>query len=158
MSSYDGSAAAASLNVLYIEDFAPGAELVRDVLGRRAPEICVEIVSTVAKAVERLARFEADQAARASGEPGRGVHYDVVLTDMSLPDGLGLEVLSHVRNRGLPIAVVILTGAVDDETIGAARQAGADGYVGKRGDYLARLAGELHGAAKRMRLNPPPSD
>lgn len=151
---HDGSAAAPSLSVLYIEDFAPGAELVRAVLRQRAPEIRVEIVSTVAEAIERLGRFEADQAARTAGEPVCGVHYDVVLTDLNLPDGLGLEVLSHVRNRGLAIGVVILTGSVDDETIGAAHQAGADAYVDKRGDYLARLAGELRGAAKRVRASP----
>lgn len=132
---------AAPLSVLYVEDFAPGAALVRDTFSRRAPEIRIEIVSTVAEAIECLNGAEAQC----------GAAYDVVLTDLNLPDGLGLEILSHVRSRRLMLAVVILTGSVDEDTLQAARQAGADGYVAKRGDYLARLPGELHRAAERRR-------
>ena len=132
---------ACELNVLYVEDFAPGAALVRDTLSRRAPEIHLEIVATVAQAIERLRRTEAE----------RGTPYHVVLTDLNLPDGLGLEILSHVRSRRLTLAVVILTGSVDDDTLQAARQAGADGYIAKRGDYLARLPSELHRAALSVR-------
>jgi len=125
------------LRVLFVEDFAPGAALVRDALGRRAPEIRVEIVSTVAQAIERLNRADAD--------------YDAVLTDLNLPDGLGLEIVSHVRGRRLALAVVIVTGSVDDDTWQAAEDAGADGCVAKRGDYLARLPGELHRAVQARR-------
>ncbi len=132
---------ATPLSVLYVEDFAPGAALIRDTFSRRAPEIHVEIVSTVAEAIERLNQAEAE----------RGAAYDVVLTDLNLPDGLGLEILSHVRSRRLTLAVVILTGTVDDDILQAARHAGADGYVAKRGDYLARLPGELHRAAEHRR-------
>jgi CheY-like chemotaxis protein len=131
----------AGLNVLYVEDFAPGAALVRDTLSRRAPEIRVEIVTSVAQALERLSRVEEK----------RGTPYDVVLTDLNLPDGLGLEILSQVRSRRLMLAVVILTGSVDDDTLQVARQAGANGYIAKRGDYLARLPSELHRAALSFR-------
>lgn len=132
---------ASPLRVLYVEDFAPSAALLRDTFSRRAPEIHVEVVSTVAQAIERLDHAEAQCSAA----------YDVVLTDLNLPDGLGLEILSHVRSRDLTLAVVILTGTVDDDTLQAARHAGADGYVAKRGDYLAQLPGELHRAAEHRR-------
>jgi len=94
------------MNVLYVEDYALGAELVRDTFRRRDPTIHLEIVSTVAKALERLNRFE-----EALADPSRPAnperpHYDVVLTDLNLPDGLGLEILSHVRSRNLLLAVV----------------------------------------------------
>lgn len=144
MTAHERVEAASPLNVLYVEDFAPSAALVRDTLSFRAPEIHVEIVSTVAQAIERLSRFE----------EGRGGPYDVVLTDLNLPDGLGLEVLSEVRSRRLMLAVVILTAAVDDDAVNAARKAGADGYIEKRGDYLTRLPSELHGAARRLRSDP----
>lgn len=124
-----------ALNVLYVEDFAPGAALVRDTLSRRAPEIRVEIVSTVAQAIGKLSGVEHEQGI---------TPYDVVLTDLNLPDGLGTDILAHVRGRRLMLAVVILTGAVGDDTLEAVREAGADGYLAKRGDYLARLPGELH--------------
>ena len=132
--------APSALNVLYVEDFEPGAALVRDTLSRRAPEIRVEIVSTVAQAIEKLNGVEHD----------RGITpYDVVLTDLNLPDGLGTDILAHVRSRRLMLAVVILTGAVGDDTLDAVRRAGADGYLAKRGDYLARLPSELHRAAAK---------
>jgi len=140
MTTNDRPTAAAALNVLYVEDFAPGAALVRDTLARRAPEIRIEIVSTVAQAIERLSCGQA---------PGGSLAYDVVLTDLNLPDGLGLDILAHVRSNAALLPVVILTGSIDDDTLQAARQAGADGYISKRGDYLARLASELHRAAKR---------
>jgi len=130
-----------ALKILYVEDFAPAAALVRDTLGLRAPEIHVEIVSTVAQAIDKLNPVE----------EGRGAPYDVVLTDLNLPDGLGLEILSHVRRHRLMLAVLILTASVEDEVLQAARQAGADGYIAKRGDYLARLPGELHRAARSFR-------
>jgi CheY-like chemotaxis protein len=151
MSAPPHAAAASPLSVLYVEDFALGAALIRDTLGRRAPEIRVEIVSTVAQAIERLTRFESDSAGAVSQEAGQATHYDVVLTDLDLPDGLGLEILSHVRTRRLMLAVVILTGSIEEDTLRGALQAGADSCITKRGDYLARLPGELHGAWDRLR-------
>ena len=35
---------------------------------------------------------------------------DIILLDLILPDGLGVAVLQMVRNRGLHIKVVLLTG------------------------------------------------
>ena len=49
------------------------------------------------------------------------------------------------------LAVVILTGSVEEDTLQAALQAGADSFVAKRDNYLARLPGELHSAVKRFR-------
>jgi CheY-like chemotaxis protein len=154
MTACEGSAATGLLSVLYVEDFALGAALVRDTLGRRAPEIRIEIVSNVAQAIEELKRFERERANPAPAVPddaAPATHYDVVLTDLNLPDGLGLEILSHIRSRRLMLPVVILTGSVEQDTLQAALQAGADGYLAKRDNYLARLPAELHGAVQRFR-------
>lgn len=131
------------MNVLYVEDYALGAALVRDTFRRRAPEIRLEIVSSVAQALARLNQFElgGDDTPR----------YDVVLTDLNLPDGLGLEILSHVRSRGLMLAVVILTGSGDEDTVVGALHAGANDYVTKRDDYLTVLPRTLHAALERFR-------
>jgi PAS domain S-box-containing protein len=131
------------MKVLFIEDYALGAALVRDTLRRRAPEIELDLVPTIALALERLTRFEQG----ADGAP----HYDLVLTDLNLPDGLGLEILSYVRSRKLKLAVVILTGSGNEDTVIGALHAGADDYVTKRDDYLAVLPRTLHGALDRLR-------
>ena len=65
--------------------------------------------------------------------------YDLVLSDMRLHGGDGLAILTHIRTRELPLAVVLITGAGDEETAVAVLKAGANDYVVKRGDYLARL-------------------
>lgn len=133
----------APMNVLYVEDYALGAALVRDTFRRRAPEIRLEIVSTVALALARLNQFEL------GGDDAP--HYDVVLTDLNLPDGLGLEILSHVRSHGLMLAVVILTGSGDEDTVVGALHAGANDYVTKRDAYLTVLPRTLHAALERFR-------
>jgi CheY-like chemotaxis protein len=136
-----------ALNVLYVEDYAPVATLVCDTFRRRAPEIHVEVVPTVAQAIERLTLFEHGSP----GVAGPSPRYDIVLSDLNLSDGLGLEVLAHVRSRGLFLAVVILTASVEDDTLQGALRAGADGYVLKRDDYLAQLPGALHAAVQSFR-------
>jgi CheY-like chemotaxis protein len=133
--------AAGTLEVLYVEDYAPGAALVRHSLERSDRAIHLHVVATAAQAIERLNRFE-------QGLPPR---YDAVLTDLNLPDGNGLDLVSHVRRRQLDLAIVILTAADEADTAGEALRAGADAYVAKRDDYLAQLPGALHGAVERFR-------
>jgi two-component system, OmpR family, response regulator QseB len=57
--------------------------------------------------------------------------YAVVLLDIGLPDGSGLEVLSWLRKRGSTVPVIMLTArdAVDDRIQGL--DAGADDYMPK---------------------------
>ncbi|MEO7124147.1 MAG: response regulator transcription factor [Lacisediminihabitans sp.] len=63
---------------------------------------------------------------------------DVVLMDMRLPDGNGIDVCRDVRSENPDIRCIILTAYDDDEAINAAVLAGASGYVLKevRGNRL----------------------
>ena len=56
---------------------------------------------------------------------------DVVLLDLGLPDGSGLDVLSTMRARGSEAAVVVLTMNDDPELVLSATRAGARGYLVK---------------------------
>jgi two-component system response regulator PilR (NtrC family) len=58
-------------------------------------------------------------------------HYSLVLTDMRLPDGLGLELVEEVvkSNKNTPIAVITAFGSTDNAVI--ALKAGAFDYVSK---------------------------
>ncbi|MDI6748767.1 MAG: EAL domain-containing protein [Rhodocyclaceae bacterium] len=124
------------MKVLYIEDSAADADLARRHLTRHAPEIALEIAPTLA---EGLARLDAG--------------FDLLLTDLQLPDGSGLEALTEVRARRLPLAVVVLTGSGDQNAAIAALKAGADDYLVKRADYLDRLPQTLLAARKRFLVN-----
>lgn len=77
---------------------------------------------TVKKARQRL-----DECAR------DGNTFDLVITDMHLPDGTGLEVVRHVRSSlsGRYTPVLILSGDVDPKRVGRAYALGANAYIDK---------------------------
>jgi two-component system cell cycle sensor histidine kinase/response regulator CckA len=77
--------------------------------------------------------------------------YDVVLTDMLLPDGNGLSFVSFVQEKNLPIPVVVITGLGDEESAVSAIRTGASDYVVKRADYLSGLPAILESALHRYR-------
>jgi DNA-binding NarL/FixJ family response regulator len=56
---------------------------------------------------------------------------DVVVTDLQLPDGHGLDVVRTIRNTNANTGVVVLTMHAGDEHIFAAMEAGASAFVGK---------------------------
>jgi diguanylate cyclase (GGDEF)-like protein/PAS domain S-box-containing protein len=125
--------------ILYLEDNPADAYMIRHVLAQQAPEITLEIAGTLRAGLECLA----------PEAPG----YDLILSDLRLPDGSGLDLLGQVRERGLPIAVVILTGSGDQISAIAALKAGADDYLSKRDGYCDRLIHTLSAALARFRLN-----
>jgi two-component system response regulator PilR (NtrC family) len=65
------------------------------------------------------------EAARALSESA----VDMVLTDVRLPDGDGLEVLRHVKAASPGTVVIVMTAYGTTETAVAARKLGAEAYV-----------------------------
>jgi PAS domain S-box-containing protein len=124
------------MHVLYVEDNRLDADLVLRTFERTAPGIRMEWVPTFGEAMERLSCCSAD--------------YDLVLTDMKLPDGNGLALIPYVRDNQLPISIVILTGVGNEATAVAALKAGANDYVVKGTDYLVRLPIILENAHRRF--------
>src|SRR6185295_4381454 len=100
------------MRVLYVEDDPRDADLTLRTLGRVAPDLRFETVSSLSEAFARLERLDSEPL-------------DLVLTDMHLRDGDGLSLLTHIRESSLPLAVVIVTGMGDEETAVAALKARA---------------------------------
>ncbi|WP_305042919.1 EAL domain-containing protein [Geoalkalibacter sp.] len=127
------------LRILYVEDNASDSDLVLRSFRRLAPDFCVELVKTLAEAFELLEE-----------DPSR---FDLVLSDLGLPDGSGLDMVNYVRERNLSLAVVILTGSGDQQAAVAVLKAGADDYLVKKGAFAERLPLTLLAAFERHQVN-----
>ena len=93
------------------------------------------------------AGFETETAASAAAAAERlsGGRFDLVLTDMVLPDASGLEVMNAARREGLDVPIVFVTGYPTLDTAIAAVEGGAARYLPKpvSADDLLRAADEV---------------
>jgi DNA-binding NarL/FixJ family response regulator len=94
-------------------------ELIRQGLARafeRDPSMV--IVGHAGSVVQALAAYEEHKP-------------DVVVTDLQLPDGTGLDIIRAIRQQNVEIGLVMLTMHSGDDHIFAAMEAGASAFVGK---------------------------
>jgi two-component system, cell cycle sensor histidine kinase and response regulator CckA len=124
------------MRILYVEDNPMDAELVRRELQRRDPLVVLDVAPSLAAARQRLLGPEV---------------YEVVLCDMSLPDGTGLELVREIRAEGRRLAVVVLTGSGEEAAV-AALQAGANDFLSKNDSLYSRLPATLEAALDRFRV------
>jgi DNA-binding NarL/FixJ family response regulator len=71
---------------------------------------------------------------------------DVIVTDLELPDGHGLEVVRKVRESNDTVGVVVLTMHAGDDQIFAAMEAGASAFVGKDSKATEVVSAARHSA------------
>jgi DNA-binding response OmpR family regulator len=74
-------------------------------------------------------------------------HFDVLLFDVMLPDGSGLELCSRLRAGGLETPILLLTAKGEVRSRVAGLDAGADDYLGKAfalSELRARVAALGH--------------
>jgi putative two-component system response regulator len=57
--------------------------------------------------------------------------FDLLISDISMPRISGLDLLAHVRERGYPCKVILMTGASKREYVAQALMLGASDYVEK---------------------------
>jgi len=89
----------------------------------------------------RWAQTLVDARAAAMGEEP-----DVVLLDLALPDGDGMDLCLELRGRGSSVVVVVLTAQADETAAVRALDLGADDFVAKPfrpGELVARLRAHL---------------
>lgn len=105
----------APITVLLVDDH----ELIRSGLaGVFELEADMTIVATAGSVVEALRKFDELQP-------------DVVVADLQLQDGTGLDIVRSIRKVSNTTGLVVLTMHSGDDQIFAAMQAGASGFVGK---------------------------
>ncbi|MDP1720392.1 MAG: response regulator transcription factor [Candidatus Nanopelagicaceae bacterium] len=69
---------------------------------------------------------------------------DVIVVDLNLPDGSGLEVVSWARKVSRSIGIVVLTLNDDDSHLLASLQAGASAYVLKSSPLTEVISAVMH--------------
>jgi len=83
------------------------------------------------------------------------VPYDLVLLDLNLPDGRGLDVLRELRRGGSKVPVIILTALDQIASRIEGLNSGADDYLVKPFD-LSELSARVAAVARRYGGNPNP--
>jgi two-component system, NarL family, response regulator DevR len=104
------------LRVFLVDDHEVVRSGLRALLEASGDIVVVGEAGTVAEALGRI--------------PSIGPH--VVVLDVRLPDGSGIEVCREIRSLRKEIACLMLTSYADDEALVAAIMAGAAGYLLKR--------------------------
>ncbi|MEV5002936.1 response regulator transcription factor [Nocardioides sp. LML1-1-1.1] len=119
-----------TIDVLLIDDH----ELIRNGLGAVLDlEPDLRVVATAGSVAEGIARYHE-------------VMPDVVVTDLQMQDGTGLDVVRTLRKESDRVGLVVLTMHSGDEQIFAAMQAGASGFVGKDAPSTEVIKAARHAA------------
>lgn len=100
--------------LIYVEDNATNAEVMRGMLAQR-PELSMELCVDMQGGLERILEAQPD----------------LVLLDLQLPDGDGLQLLRELRAAGATMPVVMVSASAVAEQIEACLAAGAQHYLTK---------------------------
>ena len=125
------------MRILLIEDDNPLGEAVRDQ------------VASLGYGVDWMKRLGDAREAIAT------TAYELVLLDLNLPDGRGLDFLRDLRRQGSVAPVIILTAQDQIASRIAGLNAGADDYLVKPFD-LSELSARVGAVARRYGGNPNP--
>ncbi len=126
-----------TLHVLVVEDNTADAVLLRHMFQKEAPENFLLIhLKTVADALAYLEKGEVD----------------IVLLDLGLPDGHGIDTIRRVRAIAPDVPVIILTGLDDEDLAAKAMKEGAQDYLIKGQIENRALPRALRHAVERHRM------
>ncbi len=104
------------IRVMLVDDHEVVREGLRTLLGRQKGMLVVGEAATAAEAVSEAARAKPD----------------VIVMDVRLPDGSGVEACRTIREARPETRVIMLTSYADDEALFASIVAGAAGYLLKQ--------------------------
>lgn len=134
----NGSTATDSIRVLIVDDHAVVRIGLRSLLGHATG---FRVVGEAQTAAEALALTEQ-------------THPDVVLMDVRLPDGSGVEACRSIKADHPETRVLMLTSYSDEEAIVGAVMAGASGYLLKQADAERLTQAIREAAAGEATLDP----
>lgn len=126
------------IRVMLVDDHEVVREGLRTLLGRHKDLTVVGEAATTKDAIETAARAKPD----------------VIVMDVRLPDGSGVEACRTIREARPETKVIMLTSYADDEALFASIVAGAAGYLLKQTRGQAVIDAITSVAAGRSLLDP----
>jgi PAS domain S-box-containing protein len=117
-----------TIRILRVEDSEDDAILTKSNLKRQGFDVVIDHIDTF------------DKLETALNEP----HWDIIITDYMLPGFTALDTLRLIRERGLEIPCIVISGRITDETAMDIIRAGAVDYVLK--DNLKRMGTTIQNA------------
>ncbi len=120
------------LSVLYVED----DKSIQNVMTQYLEKFFLTVVST-SDGVEGLEAY-------------KNAQFDIVITDLSMPNMGGLEMLKHIKEINEDQAVLITTAHNEPEYMIGAIKSGVDGYIMKPFDFM-QLNQELYKLTLRLK-------
>ena len=122
-----------TLHILMAEDSPDDAQLILLQLEQEGWEV-------------EYRRVDTEAAFRASLDPSP----DLILSDFSMPKFSGLQALRIVKERGLNIPFILISGTIGEEIAVEAMKLGADDYLMK--DRLGRLGSAIQSILNKKQL------
>ncbi len=121
------SAAAGRLRILMVEDHGETRDVLADLLRHVGHEVAV--AACVAAAVQAI----------------NAERFDVILSDIGLPDGSGYSLLTQARQKQPAIRAIALTGFGTEQDARFSREAGFDFHLTKPLDFheLRTVLGQM---------------
>ncbi len=113
--------------IIIVEDNQPTRERIASVIEQTPDLVLLGSAATLAEGYALLAEFTPD----------------VVLTDLGLPDGSGIDLIKHVRGWQEPAEAMVISVFGDERNVIAALEAGAAGYILKD-DTLEQIGESVH--------------
>ena len=103
------------LRVMLVEDHPDFRRLMESLLGGQADIKLMAQAGSLAEARKHAA----------------AVKFDVVVLDLSLPDGNGVDLIADLRRENPDVAVLILSATLDPASVDRATEAGANEIMDK---------------------------
>src|ERR1044072_208284 len=123
----DSPTAPGQLRILMVEDHGETRDVLADLLRHVGHEVAVPA--------------SADDGVQAS----KAERFDVILSDIGLPDGSGYSLLAQARQKQPAIRAIALTGFVTEQDARFSREAGFDFHLTKPLDFheLRTVLGQM---------------
>lgn len=122
------------MHILLLEDYQLDAELVKNQLTRTHPDWQINHVSSKEGFEDYISQFQPD----------------VVLSDYSLPQFTGMEAFMQIKEQGLEIPFIIITGELPEHMVVECMEQGIDDYIIK--SSMVRLTVAIDKAIEKRRV------